>query len=461
MKSLFTKIFLSFWLMIILVIITTAFLLYQSRLQSHELPLPLERASFKAERAYEVRGELGLQRWLQHTRGRLRPHNVFLLKDHKGLFDDDVPKSVRRVSKKLSEEVSSIQVPTGGHLYFGRYFKTDDNKEFTIIYQRPPIHKAFLAHMANTGWALFASLTLMSGIICYLLARHLTLPVRALQDATQSLAQGDLDVEITPRLGKRKDELSELARDFDEMAKQIKNAYNSQRRLVHDMSHELRAPIARMQVALAIMEGADKHDTQMIQRMQHEVDHFESIIKQTLSLPAFELSTIELSDKVDVRDTLLTLISDFKFEHQNSQLNIQLNQGCLINQPLWVQSKDNWISTIFRNVISNAVQYRLPDTAITICTSQKTFKGLTIHRVEITNESLGVDNLHLEEIFEPFSRADQARTPGSTNIGLGLSIVKALVKLHDGKVFAENIQDQHGQIKAFKVTIELPAAKNS
>ena len=457
MKSLFSKIFFCFWLMIILVIITTAFILYQSRLQSNELPLPLERSVIKAERAYEVRGLMGLKRWQRHTRDRFRPHKIYVIEYSRDIMNQTLPKSVQKISKRLTEKNASIQKPTGKFMYFGRYFKTSDNQEFRVIFERPPIYRAFLSHLANTGWTLLISLVFMSGIVCYWLARHLTIPVRALQKATQSLAQGDLDVEIAPKLGKRKDELSELAQDFDNMARQIKRAYNNQRRLVHDMSHELRAPIARMQVALAILESSENDPLPMTKRIQHELDHFESVIKQTLSLPSFENAEISLTDPVNIHETLKSLINDFQFEFQDQQLKVNLELKDLSEDaPITVLSKDNRLSTVFRNIISNAVQYRHTDTNVTIVLSKFKKKTERFYRVEITNQGSGVNSTQIEEIFEPFYRADQARTPGTTNIGLGLSIVKAIIELHKGAVFAENIYNKNESIEAFRITLELP-----
>ncbi|GLQ31587.1 HAMP domain-containing sensor histidine kinase [Litoribrevibacter albus] len=443
-------------------IIITAVVLRLSRPQSNELPPPLSKAVVKAEMAYQRHGEAGLINWAQRINRRIHPHRVYVLSEKSDLLNRPIPPQILDIAEKISEEQKTIGQKHGRNVYFGYYLTDYQGKGYRLIFDHPPRPGEFFRHIVDHFWLVILLVAGFTGCFSYLLARNLTRPIKAMQEATNALADGDLDIQISGQFQNRKDEIAVLACDFDRMTKQLKHAYNHQNRLIQDMSHELRAPISRMQVALALLESEQVFESQaaqqLFERIQTEINQFDQIIKQTLSLPLFEQEKHpKLETRENVQTTLKALIDDLQFETQ-SELNIAL-ETIPPEGEFFVYSKDNWLSTIFRNLISNALQYRTAGSSVNIVLT-KTKQQLKISVSNEISEIAEQPNLNeeqLEDIFEPFYRADQARTPGTTNLGLGLSIVKGLTIRLGGQVHAETVQ-QNGQRTSFIVTVELPMA---
>lgn len=458
MNKLFTKIFISFWLVIVIVIGVTVVALYKSKPEVHQLPPPIARVVVKAERHFKRAGEVGLIRWLQQVNRASGNHKVFAIKDDNELLNRDIDMPIHMISKKLSEDKLSIQQRIGRHIYFGHYLATrDEDNGIRLIFKKPHINKAMFKHLTISLWLGLISLILLSGLACYILARHLTKPVRLIRAASRSMAEGDLDIEVSSQLGKRNDELSAMAHDFEDMARQIKQVYDNQNHLIQDMSHELRSPVARMQVALAIL--AKDTDHPMLTRIEQDLDQFEHIIEHTLSIPTFNVNDIDLNQQIDLLGVLDKVVEDLNFEIPGleQRIKIQLPNSLDPQLALLVASKDNWLETIFRNLISNANQYSDSDTDITVRVSDKQSNAYQPSiEISIENHGQGVSEEHLKSIFAPYFRSDQARTPGSRNVGLGLAIVNKYVELHKGQVMAENLTDNDDHIIGFKVIVSLP-----
>ncbi|MCH7825708.1 MAG: HAMP domain-containing protein, partial [Acidobacteria bacterium] len=130
---------------------------------------------------------------------------------------------------------------------------------------------------------------LTAGILCYGLARYLTAPVLRLRDATHQLAGGDLSVRVGPAVGKRRDELTELGRDFDVMAERIESLLTTQRQLLSDVSHELRSPLARLNVALALARQRSGDEAAgSLDRIETEAERLNVLIGRVLTLAGLE-----------------------------------------------------------------------------------------------------------------------------------------------------------------------------
>lgn len=453
MRTLFGKIFVSFWLMMILTIMITVIILRLSKPESNELPPPLSRAVVKAEMSYQRHGERGLKSWTMKINKRIEPHKVYVLSESSDLLNRPIPLHIQEVADQITEEQKTVAQRQGRNVFFGYYLTDYQGSGYKLIFNHPPRPGDLFRHMVHNIWLVILIIALFTGVCCYLLARNFSRPIKAMQKATNALADGDLDVQISDQFKKRKDEIAELACDFDRMTQQLKHAYNHQSRLIQDMSHELRAPISRMQVALALLEGeTDLQSEQgqaMFKRIQTEITQVEQIIKHTLTLPLFEQKQSTLEDREDMLETLSALIQDLQFENQTDlgiELNITPKDGKFI-----INTKDNWLNTILRNLISNALQYRQPDTKIEITL----MSDKEHHKLSVTNHSQEMSDDQIKDIFEPFYRADKARTPGSTNLGLGLSIVKGLVTRLGGHIYAEK-QTLGENETGFKISLELP-----
>lgn len=284
----------------------------------------------------------------------------------------------------------------------------------------------------------------VAGLFCYWLARYLTAPVTKLRAATQELARGNLSARVAPAFGNRRDELAALATDFDQMAEQIETLVNGQRRLLGDISHELRSPLARLNVALELARqraGADAATA--LQRIEREAETLNEMIGQLLALTRLESHT-EAVEKTsfDLVQLVREIVDDADYEARNRNRSVQLESPTACN----ILGNEQLLRRAIENVVRNAVQYTADETTVEVkldCGTQAT--------ITVRDHGPGVPAETLDKLFRPFYRVDEARDRNSGGTGLGLAIAERAVRLHGGTVEAANVATG-----GLAVTIVLP-----
>jgi two-component system, OmpR family, sensor histidine kinase CpxA len=305
---------------------------------------------------------------------------------------------------------------------------------------------------------------LVSAAFCFWLARYLTAPVTKLRRATNDLANGKLGARVGPSLGKRRDELASLAADFDRMAERIESLLDAQRRLLGDISHELRSPLARLNVALELArERSGPEATTALERIHQEAETLNALIGQVLALTRLETGSRQVNaTNFDLTKLVHEIADDADFEARSRNCSVRLS---CCNSVMMVGSKE-LLRPAIENVVRNAIQHTGENTAveIDIRASEVSANGTNNSiravqspgsaTVEITirDHGNGVPEAALTEIFRPFYRVDDARDRESGGTGLGLAIAERAVRLHEGTLAAINAPDG-GLI----VTINLPA----
>lgn len=278
----------------------------------------------------------------------------------------------------------------------------------------------------------WATQLLVSAVICYLLALYLTRPVLRLRTAADSIAAGDLAARADQSLERRRDEIGALVRDFNHMAERIEQLVNAQRQLVSDISHELRSPLARLTVALALARRkAGDQVTPMLDRMDREAERLNEMIGNLLSLSRMEATTERDERKtVNVNQLLREVVADAQFEaeHRGASVQYQGNGDCPVSgHPALLRSA-------MENVVRNAIRYTAPGTPVEV-TSGCSNNMLSI---KVRDHGPGIPETELTKIFRPFYRVENARDRDSGGTGLGLAITERVVRLHGGKVEAHN-----------------------
>jgi two-component system sensor histidine kinase CpxA len=304
------------------------------------------------------------------------------------------------------------------------------------------------------------AMALIGGLFCYWLARHLTSPVAKLRAATRELANGNLSVRVGPTLGRRRDELASLAADFDEMAEKIQLLLDRQRRLLGDISHELRSPLARLNVALELArQRSGVEATSALERIQREAEILNEMIGQLLALTRLESGAEEIKKvELDLASLVREVVKDADFEARARSRSVRL----AATEPVMIEGVPNLIRRAIENVIRNAVHYTAERTEVEIklftaseATPQSAGKPDNEHAVIIVRDhGPGVPDEALNEIFRPFYRVDEARDREAGGVGLGLAIAERAVRLHGGTVSAKNAPDG-GLI----VTLALPGLR--
>ncbi len=270
--------------------------------------------------------------------------------------------------------------------------------------------------------------------------------------ATRQLASGDLNVRVLPALKGRQDDLGLLAADLDTMAERLRLLLEAKQQLLRDVSHELRSPLARLQLALSLARREDGGVERHLARIEREAQRLEALIARTLKLVRLERPVHALEPaSVDVGELLRTIVADVAIEADA--------QGCLVQVqaqgPLLVSGEEELLRSAFENVIRNAVRYSPADATVGITARRMADEGQQGERVEVIvrDHGPGVPEKDLGLMFEPFYRVDAARGHGSAaGEGLGLAIAARAVALHGGGIEARNLE-----AGGLSVTITLPA----
>ncbi|MCE0969321.1 sensor histidine kinase [Pseudomonas sp. NMI4491_12] len=284
--------------------------------------------------------------------------------------------------------------------------------------------------------------TLMSALFAFLCSLYLTRPLAWLREAMGQVAQGRFDVRVKPRLGKRRDEIVELAGDCDRMAGQLKALVQAQQNLLHDISHELRSPLTRMHAAIGLMrQQPDRHD--MLQRVERESRRMDDLIEQLLTLARAQARQGDGAfASVDVTELLAQIVEDARFEAGMKRCQVTLQaQGAFL-----ILGHEELLYRAFENIIRNAVRYTAVGTEVLV--SAVLAPGGQWLQVSVSDHGPGVDPARLKRIFEPFDRGTDSSDDG---FGLGLAIAQRAIVLHGGSITA--LAATSGGLR---VRIELP-----
>ena len=321
--------------------------------------------------------------------------------------------------------------------------RTDSGDEYVLVAE-PPHRSPALFHPAVHLLAII----LTGGLFCYWLARYLTSPVTKLRAATRELAKGNLSARVVPTLKGRRDELASLAADFDEMAEKIETLVNSQRRLLGDISHELRSPLARLNVALELArQRSGAEATTALERIQREAELLNEMIGQLLALTRLESGAEEVrKTEFDLSTLVREIVMDADFEARARKRSVKLEspERCLL------VGNEQLLRRAIENVVRNAVQYTAEGTEVNValaCSEQSAVITVRDHGPGVPENALG-------EIFKPFYRVDEARDRDAGGVGLGLAIAERAVRLHGGTVDAANAAGG-----GLVVTMRLPVSK--
>lgn len=287
----------------------------------------------------------------------------------------------------------------------------------------------------------FTAMTLLSLLFALGLSWYLYRPIRHLHEANRRFAAGDMSTRVGPLIGNRSDEVADLAHDFDEMARCVEATVSAKTRLLHDVSHELRAPLSRMQLALALMRRRPDSSSEMHDRLEYEIDRLDRTLTETLSLSRLE-SKAPVTDQecVNLVELLEDIVSDVQFEAGFSRNRIDLDASGTV----LVRGRSELLRSALENVIRNGILHTPAQAPVHV---RLTEAANGVVRVSVCDHGGGIPEDELASVFEPFFRG---RGAGAGH-GLGLSIVRRAVEVHGGRVSAANLA-QGG----LSVTLELP-----
>ena len=289
----------------------------------------------------------------------------------------------------------------------------------------------------------------ISGLVCFAVARYLARPLQLVRDASYRLAAGDLQARAGPAVGHRRDEIGDLVRDFDAMATRIEALVRAQSQLLSDISHELRSPLARLNVALELARRKSATDLGPdLDRIEHEAERMNDLIGRVLALARAENDQRATRTPLALVEIIEQVTDDAGYEAQRQHKAVVV----VVRATPIVNGESRLLASAFDNVLRNAIRHA-PEQSVVDVTLDRT----TTHAVvTVRDRGPGVPAAELERIFMPFQRIGPARDSESGGVGLGLAIARRSIGVHDGTITADNVEDG-----GLRVTIRLPLHESS
>ena len=281
-----------------------------------------------------------------------------------------------------------------------------------------------------------------------LLAWYVAKPIRSLRGAFDAVASGDLQRRIASQVGARNDELADLGRDFDRMASRLQASMEGQRRLLHDVSHELRSPLARLQAAVGIMRQKPEQPADMIARIEDETARIDHLVGELLTLSRLEAGELAgAEEEVDMHELVDEVVRDASFEAQAQGRQVVWEE----NGAAVLQGRPELLHSAIENIVRNALKHAPDCPTVWVETSADAVRRLYILRV--LDEGAGVPAEELPSLFSPFFRG--TNTANMEGYGLGLAIARRCIEAHGGTIRADN-----RPAGGLRVEIMLPWPRN-
>jgi signal transduction histidine kinase len=316
-----------------------------------------------------------------------------------------------------------------------RSFRLDDSRQMVLVVRWERVRMPSFFGDSQLRYLRYLVLLLTAIAVCYALALYLSSPIGKIRKATQKLAAGELETRVGSKVGKRRDELAALARDFDVMAERIENLVDSQKRLSRDVSHELRSPLARLNVALELAKSRSNGVIEpLLQRIETESQRLNDMIGSILTLSHLESGSQDFEKaRVDLNRLLESVVVDADFEAavRNRSVRLEAAEKCAI------YGSERLLRSAVENVLRNAIRYTAEGTAVAVRLGRSGAQA----RIEIEDHGGGVPPDELSNLFRPFYRIGEARERRTGGTGLGLAIADQAIRAHRGTIEAANTAD--------------------
>jgi two-component system sensor histidine kinase CpxA len=456
MRSLFLKIFLSFWvataLFIVLAILVTLAMRPERKISSVEALQP--KFLTEAVEAYQAGGAEKLRENLRNLRDAQHVRAV-LFNENGQLVGHIVPPWFSETFNGKRSTADSFWGRLNPHFQMLKISMTgNDGHRYTLITELPSGQNALFGPGGVPGLAILIAV-LSSGLVCYLLSRYLTSPILRLRKATLKLGAGDLSARAGGSTLRGKDEMSQLVRDFDLMAEQIEKLVSAQSRLLKDISHELRSPLARLTVALELARQRTGPEAEsVLDRISLESDRMNELIGSLTTIARLESGAGTRKLRVQLEEILEEITQDAAFEAQarNCQVAAEvLDELPVLGDPALLRSA-------IENVVRNATRYTAEGSTVKIRAEKAQKLGQPEALIQVSDAGPGVPQDSLEKIFRPFYRIDDARVRATGGVGLGLAITDQAVRLHGGSVKASNLPEG-GLLVEIRLPLQAPAGE--
>ena len=432
-NSLFTKIFSAFWLLIALLISALILLPHLdgrqlqpiSKSDSNQLKQPLYKLTLLIEKNPMLSSQSLLLLLSNNTH-----KEVYLTESSGRLINASAPRKMRQFILDSQSPEKPLKRINTYKTYFGPAKIKYKHSELLMYVAIPNQKKSLelVEWLLDNPLLLLLTALITSAPICAFFAWYFTQPLRQLRDISTKVAQGELDTPFP--VIKHTDEITLLAKSMQMMVTSLKNMLNNQQRLLGDISHELRSPLTRLTLALAITK---KHtgETKELQRIELEIDRMERMIAEMLNLSRIQLQRDKKED-LALDEFLEDLFLDAQFEANEYGKTFTYPQ---LNNVL-INIYPELAYRAIENIIRNAIKYAKQNINASINIEEHTIT------LSISNDGDLIPERELSNIFRPFYRLNESRERETGGAGLGLSIAENAMLTHGGKIWADNLGNQ-------------------
>jgi signal transduction histidine kinase len=443
MRNLFLKIFLWFWTAFVIVGVTLVVVVAVTRLNTTMLAGLSVYLPFEAKQAtdiYERDGKSALQRHFDHLTemGLAKPY--LLDENWNDVLGRRPPAQAVEFAKAARSDTALVSKFKGWKAVAAQQVVGEGGHKYTIlaIMSRPPLVGVIRDLGYKTLLGMLAVL-LVGAPFCFLLALHIANPIVQLSEAAGRIADGWLDTRSGQNIRLRCDEIGRLGVSFDRMAERIESLVHGQRRLLGDISHELRSPLARLSVAEGLLRQCPPEErVEYLDRIACEVEHLDQLIGQLLTLARIDSGAdSSRKERVELSSLIQEVAVDGNFEAQGKRCAVRVDSENLCT----TTGAREQLRRAIENVVRNAIRYTRPSTDVEITIRKQYAPAPSNALIQVRDHGPGVSSEHLEKIFLPFYRIPTINGEPTTGVGLGLAITERIVRMYGGRVSATNAPD--------------------
>jgi two-component system, OmpR family, sensor kinase len=450
MHSLFVRIFVLFWIAMALIVggsIAVTFTVAAREYESRELQ---RRPAAVAIQASEVLGKGGiaaLKKWLSSNEHSIADRDLYIIgpDGHDILGRRLSDSAARRLEyfnrESMSEPESDASPPPPPRNFRPQRAAPQivgpDGSAYTVLLvpRRPSIFGAL--SLPGISLMILCIALAVSAFASWWLAQHLSAPIRRIQEGARALASENLDarggasLRVSAGLEDRKDEVAVLARDFDAMADGLIANRAAVTRLLRDISHELRSPLARMRLAVGLARRPTADSARQLDRLEREIERLDDLISQVLKLARLHGTDAPIErEPFDIDEMIEEIVHDANFEGAEKDCKVSI-EGAAARS---VNGNRELLRSAVENVLRNAVRYSPPGASVEVAV-ERAEGGLAVW---IRDRGHGVPPGDLERIFEPFFRVAESRDRDTGGEGIGLAITSQVMRAHGGSAKAGN-----------------------
>jgi two-component system sensor histidine kinase CpxA len=435
MRRLFWRIFALFWAATVVLILAIAWIT-SNNFENEKIPglgitrmdSALNESLRTAAHGLRDEGLDGLRRILTETESA-RGMSLFVLDAHnRDLLGRDVPADV---IDAVAHPIEDSQGLHANRMRLRRLSAADGTHYVAVAQFRGSHLLRMLYRRPNTFWIHVGVAMVISACFSLLLAAYITAPLARIRASARRVARGDLSARVGDLPFGRSAEILALAHEFDQMAARLKDLVDGQRRLIRDVSHEMRSPLSRLRVALELARSQVSGDAgTQLDRIERESIRLEEMIAQAIQLSRMETTTPTQVENVALDELVADIAADAAFEAQTRPCALHIAQTA----PLMVRAEADLLASAIENVVRNAVNYTAPNTTVDLRLDRIDGQA----RLRVRDCGAGVPAGDCARIFEPYYRTDAARQRKSGGSGLGLAIAKRAVERQGGRIHATN-----------------------